>query len=332
MQAPSLTLAAALRDCSSPRAEAKVKAVQNLAPALLGELDRPGPRWKAASEHARGDDVIAALQAALADEDPAVQGLAATGLGMLGEAEVLDRCARWLALTDDDEDAGFLRQCGAIAISLVGAAAPRRHEARAEALKLLRAALASDRPDVRFQAPIGMVEIADAKVERELLDALTREEHGDVRLNLVAALSRLDPAPAATCAALERLLDTEEGNEEVGFEAAMILASARRATARPRLMRALDHRGERDRALEALAVLGPAPPEDLERVQRLAAAMMTPGVTRVRAAYALSRMAPRGVRDPGRALLAKLRFHPRAAVREAVSDALANLGRLETTR
>ncbi len=328
MQAPSLTLGAALRDCEADRPEARIKAVQNLAPALLVELDVPGPRWKAASEHARGDEVVAALLRAIDGDDPALRGLAAVGLGTLGDPQVLARCGGWLGLRGDDEDTGFLRECAAIAIAMLGACAPADDEVRARTLQTLRDALQAERPDVRFQAPGGLVEIAGSEVEPDLVAALADEAHPQVRLAIVDALSRVDPPAPATCDALEALLETDEGLEEIGFEAAMILASARRDTARARLMRALDHRGERDRALEALAVLGPAPPRDLERVQRLAAAIMTPGVTRVRAAYALSRMAAPGVRDPGRALLAKLRFHPRGAVREAVRDALTNLGQL----
>lgn len=328
MQAPTLTLGAALRDCEAPRAEARIKAVQNLAPALLGELDVPGPRWSATTEHDRGPEVAAALVRAIDGDDPALRGLAAIGLGTLGDPEVLARCGGWLGLRGDDEDTGFLRECAAIAIAMVGACAPNDHDVRTRAMKMLGDAMRAERPDVRFQAPGGLVEIAGAQAQAELLAALAAEDHPEVRRAIVEALSRIDPAPAATCDALETLLGGEEAHEEIGFEAAMILASARRDAARPRLMRALDHRAERDRALEALAVLGPAPPADLARVQRLAAAIMTPGVTRVRAAYALSRMAPAGVRDPGRALLAKLRFHPRGAVREAVRDALANLGQL----
>ena len=330
MQAPSLTLGAALRDCEAERPEARIKAVQNLAPALLVALDVPGPRYNAAAEHERGPEVVTALLRAIDGDDPALRGLAAVGLGTLGDPQVIDRCGGWLGLRGDDEDTGFLRECAAIALALLGSCAPADHDVRARTLAMLREALHAERADVRFQAPGGMVEIAGSDVEADLVAALDDEEHPQVRLAIVEALSRVDPPAPATCDALEALVATDEGDDEIGFEAAMILASARRDRARPRLMRALDHRGERDRALEALAVLGPAPAADLERVQRLAAAIMTPGVTRVRAAYALSRMAAPGVRDPGRALLAKLRFHPRGAVREAVRDALTNLGLLSS--
>jgi hypothetical protein len=90
-------------------------------------------------------------------------------------------------------------------------------------------------------------------------------------------------------------------------------------------LQALPVRGHRDRALEALAALGAAPAADIEPVQGLVARWWLPSITRVRAAYALARMAPAGPDNPGLRLLARLRWHPRAAVREAVRDAHANL-------
>jgi HEAT repeat protein len=330
MQAAELTLAAALRDATAPRPQARVKAIQNLAPALLAELEVPGPHWQAAHAHARGAEVTATLSRALDDDDPAIAALAAVGLGTIGDPDLLGRIEGWLERDDGDDPEGaqFVRECAAIAVSLLGAAAPKGHAVRERVLEQLRASLGSDRPDVRFQAPIGMVEVGDAQVETELLAALKTESESAVRTNIVVALARLHPTPPATCNALERLLQTEAADDEIGFEAAMILAGARRVTARPRLLRALHHRGERDRALEALAVLGRAQPSEIEPVHRLATRVWTPGVTRVRAAYALARMAGERPDDPGPALLARLRFHPRACVREAVRDALLNLGTL----
>jgi HEAT repeat protein len=335
MQAAELTLDAALRDASSTRPEARAKAVRNLAPALLEALGVPGPRWAAAAEHTRGEDVRRALASALADDDPAIRGLAAVGLATIGDAGVLARTDGWIDDATDDEAVAFLRQCAVIATSLVGAAAPHGapegERAREDARKRLQAALASPLPDVRFQAALGLVEVADTEAEAPLLSALETEEHEEVRENLVAALSRIDPPGVATRAAMRALLDAREDDPHgpVAIAAALLLAAARDPHGRPWLVDALVHRGHRDDALEALAVLGPAPPEHVEPVRRLAESMWTAGVTRVRAAYALSRMTrPAGGSpdgdgsDPGLALLSRLRFHPRGAVREAVRDAL----------
>lgn len=330
MPAAELTLEAALRDAKSARAEARAKAIANLAPALLEDLGVPGPRWRAEDEHPRGPDVRRALGVALDDEDPALRGLAATGLATIGEPSVIERVQGWLEDEADDEAVAFLRQCATIAISLVGAAAPDDDDGRRTrrlALHHLRAALGSALPDVRFQAAIGLVEVGDASVESELIAALDRELSPEVRENLVAALSRIDPPGARTCARMRRLLDDggDDAMSSIGLEAALLLAAARDPKARPRLVAALDHPAHRDRALEALAVLGAAPEADVERVRRMATSLRTPGVTRVRAAYAWSRMRAQGADsgdDPGRALLQKLRFHPRSAVREAVRDAM----------
>lgn len=333
MQAAELTLDAALRDVESPRAEARAKAVRNLAPALLEALGVSGPCWAAARAHPRGEEVRRALGRVLDDDDPALQGLAAVGLGTIGDPGALARTEGWIDDPTDDEAVAFLRQCAVIATSLVGAAAPKDDpdaaDVVAEALARLRSALTSSLPDVRFQAALALVEVADADAEPELLAALERERNEDVRENLVAALSRIDPPGEATRTAMRRLLDAGEDDAHgpVAIAAALLLAAARDPHGRPWLVDALVHRGHRDDALEALAVLGPAPPEHVEPVRRLAESLWTPGVTRVRAAYALSRMTRGGSdRDPGLALLARLRFHPRGSVREAVREALGLLG------
>ena len=120
-----------------------------------------------------------------------------------------------------------------------------------------------------------------------------------------------------------------EGAEGIGFDAAITLAGARRESARPRLLEALDVRHQRDRALEALAALGGGDPSEIERVRQLGRRMWLPSITRVRVAYALARMVPEGAGDnPGLAMLRRLRWHPRPAVREAVRDAHDNLVKL----
>lgn len=335
MQRPELTLAAALRDAKSQRKRYRNEAIRNLAPALLFEQDRPGPQWRAAADHPHGEAVLATLDEALEDDDGMLRGLAAIGLGLLGEPKVIEATAAWIDTPGDDEAAMFQRECALIAMSFVGSCAPQGDRAREDALRRLRPALHAELADVRFQAAVAIVEVGGNDVEAELVDALHQEDHPMVRENLVAALSRLDPPGEEACETLIGIVeDPEEGTETVGFEAAMCLAAARRTEGGPRLVRALYHRGERDRALEALAALGRSAPGDaVELTHRLARAWLTPGVTRVRAAYALARMvapASDGRPNPGRELLGRLSWHPRPAVREAVADAVGALRKLET--
>jgi HEAT repeat protein len=336
MQAAQLTLAAAIRDADCAKDEPRHKAVRNLAPALLGEIGKPGPLWRAAEQHASGPQVVAKLQAALAQtKDVPLRSLAAIGLGMIGEPSVVEEVAPWIDLEGDDADASFLRECAVIALSFVGAAA-REHgdveSVRRDVYLRQRRALSSERPDVRFQAAIAVAEVGGDEAEAALVRALADEQHPEVRENILDAISRFpDPRPA-TCEALLAIIeDAEEGFSAIGFAAAMVLAGAGRSEAGPRLEVALRIRHERDRALEALAVLGSrAPASAIEAVHALARGLLTPGITRVRAAYALARLHPDPPeRNPGRALLRKLAWHPRAAVREAVTDAENNLRDLD---
>jgi hypothetical protein len=330
MLAPELTLAAALRDVTSGKDHYRYQAVENLARALLQELGKPGPRWHAAAEHPRGEAVLHALRTLVDEREPALlQGTAAVGLGLLGEPEVLELTAPWLTLKGAHEDQAFLRESALMAVTRLFRAAADA-DADPELLRRIRArveaALRAEAPDLRYQGAQALVELAGDDAEAPLVDALRREEDPRVREGLVEALAHLDPAGPRACEALEELLAGSDGMESIGFEAAMALAAARRPSARPRLLQALPVRPHRDRALEALAALGEGPPADVELVQRLAAGFWLPGITRVRAAYALARMAPGGEADnAGLRLLRRLRWHPRPAVREAVRDAFANL-------
>lgn len=334
MLAPELTLAAALRDVSSTDDRFRYHAAENLARALLHELGQAGPRWRAAAEHTQGEAVVRALHGLLDAREPAVlRGAAAVGLGLLGEPEVLDAVEPWLHSTGDDEDAAYLRESALMAAARVHRAATEAGAApdvRRRVEALVEAALHAQAPDLRYQGAQALVELRGAGAEAALVLALRREPLPAVREGLVEALSHLDPPGAEACAALEDLLSGPEASEGIGFEAAMALAAARRGSARPRLQAALAVRHHRDRALEAIAALGrtaPAPgAEAIEAVHRLSTRLWLPGVTRVRAAYALARMVAPGDGDnPGVARLERLRWHPRAAVREAVRDAFANL-------
>ena len=117
----------------------------------------------------------------------------------------------------------------------------------------------------------------------------------------------------------------DEPHTPTAFAAALALTAARDPRGGPQLLRALGRPEDRGRALEALAALGPlAPPAALPAVRRLARSFFTPGLTRVRAAYALARLAP----GEGEAVLARLAGSLRASVREAVVDAQAGLAQL----
>ena len=61
MLAPEMTLAAALRDVAHADARVRGDGARNLAPALLAELQRPGPAWHADDDHPQGAEVRAAL-------------------------------------------------------------------------------------------------------------------------------------------------------------------------------------------------------------------------------------------------------------------------------
>lgn len=332
MLAPELTLEAALRDVGSRKPEFRHHAVENLARALLHELGKPGPRWRAADEHPRGPAVIAALRDLCDEREPPLfRGMAAVGLGMLGEPEVLELTASWIELPDDGEDQAFLRESAVMAAARLYRAAVDADadpEVRRRTRARVEAALRAEAPDLRYQGALALVELGGDEAEAPLVAALRREEHPFVREGLVEAIAHLDPPGPLACEALEELLARPEARESIGLEAALALAAARRPSARPRLLEALPIRVHRDRALEALAVLGRAPAGDVAPVRALAEQWWLPGITRVRAAYALCRMAAGSEDDPGRRLLGRLRWHPRAAVREAVRDAEANLSML----
>src|SRR5690606_3912401 len=109
-----LTLEAALRDASAADPAARGQAVRHLAAALLAELGDPPPGLHLAAAHPRGPAVVAALTAALDDPEVAIRAVAATGLGQLGQPEVLARIDPWLRDPDPGPDPGYLRECAAI--------------------------------------------------------------------------------------------------------------------------------------------------------------------------------------------------------------------------
>ncbi|MCA9719725.1 MAG: hypothetical protein KC468_33970, partial [Myxococcales bacterium] len=94
----------------------------------------------------------------------------------------------------------------------------------------------------------------------------------------------------------------------------------------PALVRALEDREYRERALEALAALGAdAPREAAIKLRALAERWWVARVTRVRAAYALARIEP----ARGESLLRGFERSLFPSVREAVADARRGLAQLD---
>lgn len=327
MQAADLTLDAALRDLEARRPAARDRALRNLAPALLEALGRPGPAWEATHAHPRGSEVRLALHQALRGPDAARAGLAAVGLGWVGDPAVLEPIEPWLHDSAEDDGARFRRECAVVALGSIASAAPSHHPVRASVLRALEAGLNSRFPEVRFQTAAALAELDDASVGPRLTAALAGEADPEVRENLVIALSRLGTLPPEILAVLAALTRDPEEAHALRFEAALILAAAGDRAATPVLLEALRQRLDRDRALEALAAL--ADPAARGAVKALARRWAQAGVTRVRAAYAWARCDPAAASTGGHRLLRRLAWHPRAAVREAVRDAWAGLATLD---
>ena len=323
-----ITLEAALRDADVVDDKARTLAITHLASAYLERLGRSEPLWQAATRHERGPEVLAILLRAI-ERDPAlaIRAVAATGLGQIGAPELLTAIPdEWF--TRADADAAYLRECAAIAWTLLGEAArpvsgDRPQDVFDGALARLREGLRADQPELRFQCAAGVAQLAGGEAEADLVAALARETIPQIRGALVTAIGELDPPGAAACDVLAPLCD--ELHTPTAFAAALALTAVRDPRGGPQLLRALGRPEDRGRALEALAALGPlAPPAALPAVRRLARSFFTPGLTRVRAAYALARLAP----GEGEAVLARLAGSLRASVREAVVDAQAGLAQL----
>ncbi|GEM_PF-1384646 len=356
-----LTLAAALRDVSAEHHQARSVAVRNLAPALLDALSLRAPVWWTQVDHPQRDEVVAALERVCDHASPQDAALARVGLAELSAPTAHARASealQWsptvqptsgppLSAEEVEQAASFMRECGVIALSLTASAAKRwlaspassgasqgeqalARETLEQITDALRELLEHPEDDVRFQAGPALVEVGDStpKLEAELVAALHRELHPQVRANLISALSMFDPPGSVACDALaEVLANTEEGeNTAEGWEAAMALAGARRPEGWRRIVAGLERHRSRGEALEALAVIGPYLDDDDRRtvaaaIRKRGLGPMAPVFTRVRAAYALARIEP----EAGDGLLRKLARHLRPAVREAVAEARNNL-------
>ncbi len=323
-----ITLEAALRDADVLDVKARTLAITHLAGAYLERIGRNQPRWNAQAAHPLGPEVVATLLRAL-ERDPAapIQALAAAGLGQLGAAELLGAVPpEWF--TSTQADAAYGRECAAIGWTLLGVAARQASGDLAQrtcdsALARLRGGLRGEQPELRYQCAAGLAEIEGRGAESDLVEALERETDPSVRSALVNAIGELDPPGPRACEVLAPL--TADPHIPTAFAAALALTAGRDPRGGPQLLLALGRPDDRGRALEALAALGPlAPPNALPAVRRLARSFFTPGLTRVRAAYALARLAP----AEGQAILDRLQSALRASVREAVVDAREGLARL----
>ncbi|MCB9701366.1 MAG: HEAT repeat domain-containing protein [Myxococcales bacterium] len=320
---PPITLPAALRDAGHDDPRVRDKALRHLADALLAELG-PGPRWRAAERHPRGADALATLRrAAEEDPSPVLQGFAAIGLGQLGDLHSLPVLRAMLTEETEGEEASFRRECGAIALAELASAARDGAPALLPAIAApLREGLAAPQPELRFQCAGALVDAIGDDAEAPLAEVLIAETNPEVRRALCEALARIDRPAPATVDALRAVSEAADADPEARFAAALGLTAARDPGGAGILIATLRDPERRDRALEALAALGEAAPaEALPPIRALASAWLTPRITRVRAAYALARLAP----AEGLALLDRFGKSRSASVREAVADARAAL-------
>lgn len=323
-----LTLDAALRDADHERPDVRNRAIRNLAPALLERLAEQPPVPFHRAAHAQRDAVVAALEHACSDAAPHVVGLAILGLAQLGAPAARMQALAGLAREGDDEATMFVRESAVIALSLLAKLARSESDSGYSVEQLatdIRGLLDDPRDDVRFQAGPALVETLDAAAEPELLAALAREQHGEVRENLVEAIALLDPPGPRACDELAKLLGDAQDRAALGWTIARTLTAAGRPEGGPLLVAALERRDARDEALEALALLGPLAPADAgDAVAKLTRGLLVPIYTQVRAAYALARIRP----SEGEARLDELARSLRPGVREAVGEARGHLAKL----
>jgi hypothetical protein len=345
---------AVIRDRGSSDARARTEALLALAETLQRAVGVHAPTWRLADRHPRGPEIAKLLRSAIvSEEQPELRGEALVGLATIGAPDALSAIELRLDIVD-------LREFAVLALGVLGEAAraaiaehddatdstssseaassarevtqepreraePSAHEVVARATALIRSRIEDDVAEIRFQAALASVLVLEQDEAEVLLAArLAVETEPRGREALLLALSAIDGPAPATCDAVAAALRADAALDDgaVGLSAALWLTGAGRRDGADRLLRALDRRFERDDALEGLAVLGTrAPREAVAKARSLANGWFVPAVSRVRAAYALARIAP----DEGRALLDRWRRSWRPAVREAVADADANL-------
>lgn len=342
-----LSLDAAIRDATSADPRVRNLALQHLGLVYLQEVApgsraAPSPIWRAESLDARGPEIQQILRTAMREDSaPANRAVATASLAQLGDPDLLPTAIAWSTSVFehsdklDDDARRYLRECAVIAMTVLGEAAAaacqqhvdaqKSHRAVAEQLTAL---LDSEFPEVRFQAATGLLDVIGDRAEPLLARALAGEKNPQVAAGLAEALAGMDPPNPESCRLLRNLLEDPNMPAQTTFAAALGLVAARDPAAGPRLLQAVrssQQRPFRDRALEALAVLGPAaPPQAAAVIHALAHKWLISGSTRVRCAYALSRIDP----AVGIPLLQRLEHSRHASVREAVADARAGLDTL----
>jgi hypothetical protein len=175
--------------------------------------------------------------------DPAlaIRAVAATGLGQIGAPELLTAIPdEWF--TRSDPDAAYLRECAAIAWTLLGEAArPVSGDSPQDTfdgvLARLREGLREGQPELRFQCAAGVAQLVGADAEPDLVAALARETVPQIRGALVTAIGELDPPGPAACDLLAPLCD--DPHTPTAFAAALALTAARDPRGGPQLLRAL---------------------------------------------------------------------------------------------
>jgi HEAT repeat protein len=214
--------------------------------AALRDLEHSDPRVRAQATDALGrvDDgdrgtAVTALVRAVEDAHPSVRYAALLSLGELGAGEAVDAI---LARLGDGEP--LVREAAAIALGQLG------ESGGARAWSALERALASDEPEVRFQAVASLAELDAARAASLVVGLL---DDGDAKVRAQAAAALGDAGDRRHADRIARLLD-EPG--DVRHEAAMALARLGDRRAMPTLTAALT---TADRALDAataLAALG----------------------------------------------------------------------------
>jgi HEAT repeat protein len=252
---------AALRDVNARSSDARVAAAERLA-------------------NVDGDDLARALDGLIAlarDAEPQVRAAAMRAFKDLGAAAApvaLDCVIETL----EDRDA-LVRELAIVALSTFGG--ERVHN-------VLRRALRSPNPELRFQAATSLAEVGDAE-DVSALSAALRDDDDKVRANAARGLARF--ADTARDALREALGDADL---DVRIEAALALSRAGDAAGAPALRAAIDRA---EYAIEALDAVGALRLRELsDAVAAIAESVLRPLLLKVAAARALIRVGdPRGV-------------------------------------
>ena len=256
-----------------------------------------------------------------------LRGLVVWALAMLGDPATEEAVRRTLEAGDEH----YVEENALLALGIYAELLDRDDPARARIADFVREQLSHDHPWVRVSAAGALARVSGRDAEGALVRAFEEETDPQARALFVDAFVSLDPPGPAACEALVAALNDPSFDRGTRLSAAVGLAAARRTEGARVLADALRRADDRDEACEALAVIAPQLPDDLydrvaSRARKLARSVLTPGPTRVRAAYLLARLDP----DEGLAWLERLERRGGPATLEAVADARTALDRLES--